>query len=478
MDTPKLRDFLEIPYDRLEEMNLSLKDERLRRVSPDKLREQRSKPLADEMRFKAVTVCFTDLEGRLHMLDYDKKFLLRSQDNLTFDGSSIRGFSAQSESDLRLALDWSALYYLPSDIFGPGKVLMFSEVLERDGSPYHSDMRSRLKSHTEQLFKRDGTLVHAATEIEGFLFKGRDAERHYHETGKFEFVSIGGYYHSLPGDALRVFIDHAAEAQRVMGFENEKDHPEVAPSQFEMNFGYSEALIAADQIQIYKLLCRQVAAQMDLTASFLPKPVTGVNGSGMHTNLSLAQKGRNLFHDKAGQDGLSKMGWDFVERILSNANDLCLVLNPSVNAYRRLDPHYEAPNQIKASANNRGAMVRIPYGNERSARVEVRSVAPDANPYLLMYSLIRAGLEGPVSQEDETKRSRTRFLPDNVMDAVRLFKGSPFMTEILGEGVQTKYADLKILSAERCPKELGTIVKQVEVQFHHEVTNQHLWSIF
>jgi len=478
MDTPKLRDFLEIPYDRLEEMNLNLKEERLRRVAPERLREQRSKALADEKRIKAVTVCFTDLEGRLHMLDYDKKFLLRSQDNLTFDGSSIRGFSAQSESDLRLALDWSALYYLPSDIFGPGKVLMFSEVLERDGSPYHSDMRSRLKSHAEQLFKRDGTLVHAATEIEGFLFKGRDAERHYHETGKFEFVSIGGYYHSLPGDALRVFIDRAAEAQRVMGFENEKDHPEVAPSQFEMNFGYSEALIAADQIQIYKLLCRQVAAQMELTACFLPKPVTGVNGSGMHTNLSLAQKGRNLFHDKAGQDGLSKMGWDFVERILNNANDLCLILNPSVNAYRRLDPHFEAPNQIKASANNRGAMVRIPYGNERSARIEVRSVAPDANPYLLMYSLIRAGLEGPVSQEDETKRSRTRFLPDNIMDAVRLFKASPFMTEILGEGVQTKYADLKIISAERCPKELGTIVKQVEVQFHHEVTNQHLWNLF
>src|SRR5580698_1510852 len=175
MDTPKLRDFLEIPYDRLEEMNLSLKDERLRRVAPDKLREQRSKALADEKRIKAVTVRFTDLEGRLHMLDYDKKFLLRSQDNLTFDGSSIRGFSAQAESDLRLALDWSSLYYLPSDVFGPGKVLMFAEVLERDGSPYHADMRSRLKAHTPKLFERDVLVFKATTEIEGFIFKGRDA---------------------------------------------------------------------------------------------------------------------------------------------------------------------------------------------------------------------------------------------------------------------------------------------------------------
>jgi glutamine synthetase len=478
MPTDGLRDFLEIPYDKLEELNLKLKEERLKRISPDELKEGRAKALAQEKRIKAVTVCFTDLEGRLHMLDYDKKFMLKSLDNLTFDGSSIRGFSAQAESDLRLALDWSSLYYLPSDVFGPGKVLMFAEVLERDGSPYHADMRSRLKAHTQKLFEKDGLVFNAATEIEGFIFKGRDAERHYHETGKFEFVSIGGYYHSLPGDLLKTFIDRAAEAQRVMGFENEKDHPEVAPSQFEMNFGYSEAIVAADQIQLYKLVCRQVAAQMDLTASFLPKPVSGVNGSGMHTNISLAKKGKNLFHDKAGEDGLSKQGWDFVDRVLNAANDLCLVLNPSVNAYRRLDPHYEAPNQIKASANNRGAMVRIPYGNERSARIEVRSVAPDANPYLLLYSLLRTGLEGEQSKDDESRRSRTRFLPDNIMDAIKNFKASPFMTEILGEQVVTKFAELKISSADRCPKLLGSNIKQAEIQFHHEVTNQYLWSQF
>src|SRR5512139_1690142 len=219
-----LRDFLEIPYDRLEEMNLAAKQQRLDRVSPDAIREERVKYLTDEKRIKAVTVCFTDLEGRLHMLDYDKKFLLKSSDNLTFDGSSIRGFSAQAESDLRLNLDWGSFYWLPSDIFGPGKVLMFSEVLERDGTPYHSDMRGLLKRITDQMYAKDGTVFHAAPEIEGFLFKGRDAERHYHETGKFEFISTGGYYHSLPGDALRSFIDRSAEAQRAMGFENEKDH--------------------------------------------------------------------------------------------------------------------------------------------------------------------------------------------------------------------------------------------------------------
>src|SRR2546430_2119264 len=237
--TADLRSFLEIPYDKLEEMNLAAKQQRLDRVSPGKIQEERMKYLTDEKRIKAVTVCFTDLEGRFHMLDYDKKFLLSSADNLTFDGSSIRGFSRQQESDLR-----------------------------------------------------------------------------------------------LPVDALRLFIDTSAEVQRAMGFANEKDHPEVAPSQFEMNYGYSEAVIAADQVQLYKLLSRQVAARMDMTACFLPKPMTGINGNGMHTNVSVGRKGKNLFWDEKGQDQLSQAGWDFIKRILSNGAEICLLLNSSVNSYR------------------------------------------------------------------------------------------------------------------------------------------------
>jgi glutamine synthetase len=373
MSSTPLRDFLEIPYDELEELNLQAKQQRLDRVPADAIQEERMKYLANEKRLKAVTVCFSDLEGRLHMLDYDKKFLLKAADNLTFDGSSIRGFSVQAESDLRLKIDWSAFYWLPSDIFGPGKVLVFSDVGERDGSRYHADMRSLLKTYTEELYAKQGLVCNAANEIEGFLFKGRDAERRYNETGRFEYVSTGGYYHSLPGDTLRQFIDTSAEAQRAMGFGNEKDHPEVAPSQFEMNYGYSEVNIAADQIQLYKLLARQAAARMDCTASFLPKPVTGVNGSGMHTNISLAKKGKNLFWSKKGRDNLSDMAWDFVARILESGDDICLVLNASVNGYRRLDPHFEAPNQIKASATDRGSMVRIPIANERSSRFCARA---------------------------------------------------------------------------------------------------------
>ena len=198
-----LRTFLELPYDELEELNLAAKAQRMSRVAPDQIAEERLRYLTDEKRIKAVTVLFSDLEGRLHMLDYDKKFLLKSHDNLTFDGSSIRGFTAQRESDLRLYLDWASFYWAPADIFGPGKVLVFGQVIDKDGSPYSADMRGVLKSFAQQVYDSDGYTLNAANEIEGFLFKGVDAERRYHETAKFDFVNTGGYYHSLPGDSLR-----------------------------------------------------------------------------------------------------------------------------------------------------------------------------------------------------------------------------------------------------------------------------------
>jgi glutamine synthetase len=473
----ELRNFLAIPYDELEDINLKAKKQRLDRVAPHKIQEERLKYLSDESRIKAVTVLFSDLEGRLHMLDYDKKFLLKSYDNLTFDGSSIRGFTAQRESDLRLGIDWSAFYWGPADVFGPGKVLVFGEVIDKSGEPYTADIRSMLKLFGNGLHKKHGYTLNAANEIEGFLFQGPEAERNYYQTGKFEYVNTGGYYHSLPGDPLRTFIDTTAEVQRAMGFQNEKDHPEVAPSQFEINYSYAEAVAAADHIQLYKLICRQVARNMGLSASFLPKPVVGVNGSGMHTNVSVSQNGKNLFWDPKGEEKLSKLGYEFLDRLLTAGNDLCLVFNSSVNAYRRLDPHFEAPNQLKASAVDRGAMIRIPIGNERSMRLEVRAVAPDANPYLVMYSIFKTGLEGETAKIKNLRQAE-RYLPDNIYTAIENFRKAEWTTKLLGEDVKGRYADLKQASADRCPRLLGTIVKPSEVQFHHEVYNQFLWNMF
>src|SRR5208337_2947598 len=231
-----------LSYGELEDLNLAAKAQRQGRVPMHQIQEERLKYLTDEKRIKAVTVLF---------------------------------------SDLRLHMDWSAFYWGPSDVFGAGKVLVFGEVIDKDGTPYTADIRGVLKGYADSLYKKEEYTLNAANEIEGFLFNGPEAERHYHETGKFEYVNTGGYYHSLPGDPLRTFIDTTAEVQRAMGFQNEKDHPEVAPSQFEINYSYSEVVAAADQIQLYKLVCRQVANKMGLTASFLPKPVVGVNGSGM-----------------------------------------------------------------------------------------------------------------------------------------------------------------------------------------------------
>ena len=206
------------------------------------------------------------------------------------------------------------------------------------------------------------------------------------------------------------------------------------------------AVGAADQIQLYKLICRQVATQMGMSASFLPKPVTGVNGSGMHTNVSVMKDGKNLMWDPKGEEKLSQFGWDFVDKILTAGNDLCLLLNASVNAYRRLDPHYEAPNQIKASATDRGSMVRIPIGNEKSMRVEVRSVGPDANPYLVLHSIFKTGLAGKKS-DIVNLRQAERYLPDNIYTALEDFRKAEWTTELLGADVKARYADLKQASS-------------------------------
>ena len=203
----------------------------------------------------------------------------------------------------------------------------------------------------------------------------------------------------------------------------------------------------------------------------------------MHTNISLAKDGVNLFHAKDGQDGLAEIAHKFVTSILYYANDLCLLMNPSVNAYRRLDPKYEAPNEIKVSSVDRGSMVRIPFGNENSARIEVRTVSPDANPYLYIYALIKAGMEGVKAGEQELKAMKEVVnnagkLPGEIHSALDSFKNSDFMSDVMGERNHEKYLKLKQSVANRSPRELGDNIKAGEVLYHHEVTNQQLWADF
>lgn len=407
-----LKDFLYIPYDELEEKNLLAKEKQVDRSKRDdeRLENEYRKYLTEEKRIKAVTICFSDIEGRFHMLDYDKKYFLNNADNLIFDGSSVRGFSVVTESDLKLKIDWASFYWVPADIFGPGKIIIFADIYDRTGNPHSMDFRAKLKKMSDELYKKDKTIAYAANETEGFLMEGRDAEINFDEDKGFKFVSSGGYYHSLPKDTLKVFIDTVAETQRAMGFANEKDHAEVAPSQFELTYQYSDVVRASDQVQLYKLVSRQVAENMGMTASFLPKPFIGINGSGMHTNLSLSKNGKNIFYNSKDENNFSKFGYDFIDKILASAAEISLILNSSVNAHRRLDPVFEAPNQIKCSAVDRMSMIRLPFGNRNSTRIEVRSV-----------------------------RERTKTLPGNIYDSTRIFKESEVVSKLFGEEFKEKF---------------------------------------
>ncbi len=479
----KLRDFLYISYDELKKLNLEIKRDRESGKPESYFAAKMKECLRSQAAIKAVTACFTDLEGRFHMLDYDKEFVLEAESNLTFDGSSIKGFTPQNQSDLRLKIDWGSFRWLPADIFGAGKVMLFCDILTQGGDPYPGCFRSRLKEIARRFLKESGTVCYVSPEIEGFLLRGIDAEQNFDEKQGLEPVTKGGYYHCLPQDVLRQFIDRSAEAQRAMGFENEKDHPEVAPSQFELNYKYSEAVCAADQIQLYKLICRQVAKSMGYTASFLPKPIMNINGTGMHVNFSLQKEGKNLFYDKNGKGSVSKQAWEAIGGILYHAKDICLAFNSSINSYRRLDPRFEAPNEIKASPTDRGSMIRIPVGDERSARIEIRSVAPDVNPYLAIFviaNLAKKGIDASAQEKElfAAVLEKREKLPGNIHDAIRYFANSAAMKDILGEENHQKFIDLKKSVAHRSPRELGTKIKYREIVDHHEIRNQMLWADF
>ena len=207
----ELREFLELSYGELEDLNLAAKEQRRKRVAADVIREERLKYLTDEKRIKAVTVLFSDLEGRLHMLDYDKKFLVKSYDNLTFDGSSIRGFTAQRESDLRLGIDWSAFYWVPADVFGAGKVMVFGEVIDKNGTTYSADIRGVLKQFSQELFDKQGYTLNAANEIAVEAFLQR----------RIGFLDIAGTVAQVldmlgtpPADTLEDVIAHDQAARR------------------------------------------------------------------------------------------------------------------------------------------------------------------------------------------------------------------------------------------------------------------------
>ena len=413
-----------------------------------------------------INVYFTDLQGKLLSVTYVKDFFISSYDNLTFDGSSVSGFSKQEQSDLRLEIDQKTLKRLPEELFGEGFVMFFANVKDQNGNQYSRDFRGLLEKFVNDTKESDKISFCIAPEIEGFLFDGIDAELSYKSNNGFSFITNGGYFSSLPNTVLMDYLLTVVRILQGLGFEIEKYHQEVANSQFEINYRYSDPVDACDKIQIYKLICRAVANSMGLTACFLPKPIDGINGSGMHLNISIAKEGSNLFYSKdIGNFGrLSKMAESFAYSICDHAPALCAIWNSSINAYRRLDPKYEAPVNIKISNTDRSSMIRIPLASEKATRIEIRSVAPDCNPYLCLFTTLSVANFNTI---DQLKNINTK-LPKTLSEALKCLKNNETVVKAIGKEASEAYCDIK------SGEEIVGIID--EIVFHHEIRCQNTKS--
>lgn len=412
--------------------------------------------LAKESDVRYVRLQFTDMLGTVKNVEIPVGNLDRALDNdIMFDGSSIKGFVRIDEADMYLYPDLNTWLVLEWEKSPVGKVArLICDVYKSDRTPYEGDPRFILKRNLLELKKLGFDKFNVGVEPEFFLFK-LDA------SGKptMEFSDLGGYFDLSPIDGSEdVRRDIVLELQR-MGFEMEVSHHEVAYGQHEINFHFDNALEACDNIQTFKVLVKNVARRHGYHATFMPKPVEGINGSGMHSNLSISDsKGNNVFHDVNSANGLSEIALQFIAGIMKHAQSFGLVCNPIVNSYKRLVPGYEAPVYIAWSDSNRSTMIRIPAARGKGQRIEVRSVDPAANPYLAMSVMLSAGLDGiktkltalnPLKKnlfrmsDSERRRMGIKNLPENLREAIEFFEKSDLMRETLGAELFEKLIEAK-----------------------------------
>ncbi|MEI4622396.1 type I glutamate--ammonia ligase [Bacillus pfraonensis] len=346
--------------------------------------------LAKEENVKYIRLQFTDLLGIIKNVEIPVSQLTKALDNkMMFDGSSIEGFVRIEESDMYLYPDLDTWVVFPWTA-EKGKVArLICDIYNADGTPFEGDPRNNLKRMLKEMEALGFTEFNLGPEPEFFLFK-------VDEKGNptLELNDNGGYFDLAPMDLGENCRRDIVLELEEMGFEIEASHHEVAPGQHEIDFKYANALRSCDDIQTFKLVVKTIARKHGLHATFMPKPLFGVNGSGMHCNLSLFKNGENVFYDQNGELQLSDDARHFIAGILNHAPAFTAVANPTVNSYKRLVPGYEAPCYVAWSAQNRSPLVRIPASRGISTRVEVRSVDPAANPYLVMATLLAAGLDG------------------------------------------------------------------------------------
>ncbi|OZI12203.1 type I glutamate--ammonia ligase [Bacillaceae bacterium SAS-127] len=350
--------------------------------------------LVETENVKFIRLQFTDILGTVKNVEIPSSQLEKALSNkMMFDGSSIEGFVRIEESDMYLYPDLDTFVIFPWTA-EKGKVARFiCDIYHPNGQPFEGDPRSNLKRLLKAMIDLGFTEFNLGPEPEFFLFK-------LDEKGKptLELNDQGGYFDLAPTDLGENCRRDIVLELEGMGFEIEASHHEVAPGQHEIDFKYTDAVKACDDIQTFKLVVKTIARKHGLHATFMPKPLFGVNGSGMHCNLSLFKHGANAFYDANGELELSETARQFIAGIIKHAPSFTAVTNPTVNSYKRLVPGYEAPCYVAWSARNRSPLIRIPASRGLSTRVEVRSVDPAANPYLAMSVLLAAGLDGIKNQ--------------------------------------------------------------------------------
>ena len=412
------------------------------------------KRLIEEKHVSFIRLQFTDILGTIKNVEIPVSQLDKALDNkMMFDGSSIEGFVRIEESDMYLYPDLDSFVVFPWTS-EKGKVARFiCDVYTAKGEPFAGDPRNNLKRILKKMEDMGFTSFNLGPEPEFFLFK-LDAKGE----PTLEVNDHGGYFDLAPTDLGENCRRDIVLELEEMGFEIEASHHEVAPGQHEIDFKYADAITACDNIQTFKLVVKTIARKHGLHATFMPKPLFGEAGSGMHFNVSLFKGKENAFYDESTELGLSETAMQFMAGVLAHVQGFTAVTNPTVNSYKRLVPGYEAPCYVAWSAQNRSPLIRIPSARGLSTRVEVRSVDPSANPYLAMAVILEAGLEGIrqkltppaainrniyVMSEEERQANGIENLPPALDDALALLAKDKVAQEALGEHIYANFKEAK-----------------------------------
>ena len=410
--------------------------------------------LVKEHNVRFIRLQFTDLFGAIKNVEIPVSQLEKALNNkMMFDGSSIEGFVRIDESDMYLFPDLDTFVIFPWTA-EKGKVArLICDIHHPDGSPFEGDPRNNLKRVLKEMNDLGFTDFNVGPEPEFFLFK-------LNESGQptLELNDNGGYFDLAPTDLGENCRRDIVLELEEMGFDIEASHHEVAPGQHEIDFKYQNVLKACDDIQTFKLVVKTIARKHGLHATFMAKPLFGVNGSGMHCNLSLFKGGENAFFDQNSDLQLSDTARYFMAGILAHVPNFTAITNPTVNSYKRLVPGYEAPCYIAWSASNRSPLIRIPASRGLSTRIEVRSVDPSANPYLAMAVQLAAGLDGvknkltppePIDRNIYEMAKKERLengiydLPSTLAHAIENLKTDEVITKALGGHILNRFVEAK-----------------------------------